>query len=147
MVKQEVSNKVKRRMSSLSYSINKFYRKISTARPSTIVLSVVAMAVAIFLFGGGIYNVVTRPLPSAYVDLPGGGRFIFLYPQLSEQFVTDSIVVMILYSLGIIGAIAMYQSTKYAYKPRQAYLMFLVGVIFLVLAYILLENALQIKMG
>ncbi|MCK4313498.1 hypothetical protein KAW04_01905 [Candidatus Bathyarchaeota archaeon] len=134
-------------MSSLSYSINKFYRKISTARPSTIVLSVVAMAVAIFLFGGGIYNVVTRPLPSAYVDLPGGGRFIFLYPQLSEQFVTDSIVVMILYSLGIIGAIAMYQSTKYAYKPRQAYLMFLVGVIFLVLAYILLENALQIKMG
>jgi len=147
VVKQEVSNKVKRRMSSLSYSINKFYRKISTARPSTIVLSVVAMAVAIFLFGGGIYNVVTRPLPSAYVDLPGGGRFIFLYPQLSEQFVTDSIVVMILYSLGIIGAIAMYQSTKYAYKPRQAYLMFLVGVIFLVLAYILLENALQIKMG
>ena len=147
MVKQEVSNKVKRRMSSLSYSINKFYRKISTVRPSTIVLSVVAMAVAIFLFGGGIYNVVTRPLPSAYVDLPGGGRFIFLYPQLSEQFVTDSIVVMILYSLGIIGAIAMYQSTKYAYKPRQAYLMFLVGVIFLVLAYILLENALQIKMG
>ncbi|TET62137.1 hypothetical protein E3J49_08875 [Candidatus Bathyarchaeota archaeon] len=142
-----MSNKVKRRMSSLSYSINKFYRKISTARPSTIVLSVVAMAVAIFLFGGGIYNVVTRPLPSAYVDLPGGGRFIFLYPQLSEQFVTDSIVVMILYSLGIIGAIAMYQSTKYAYKPRQAYLMFLVGVIFLVLAYILLENALQIKMG
>lgn len=134
-------------MSSLSYSINKFYRKISTVRPSTIVLSVVAMAVAIFLFGGGIYNVVTRPLPSAYVDLPGGGRFIFLYPQLSEQFVTDSIVVMILYSLGIIGAIAMYQSTKYAYKPRQAYLMFLVGVIFLVLAYILLENALQIKMG
>ncbi|MCK4434251.1 hypothetical protein KAU92_02080 [Candidatus Bathyarchaeota archaeon] len=142
-----MSNKVKRRMSSLSYSINKFYRKISTVRPSTIVLSVVAMAVAIFLFGGGIYNVVTRPLPSAYVDLPGGGRFIFLYPQLSEQFVTDSIVVMILYSLGIIGAIAMYQSTKYAYKPRQAYLMFLVGVIFLVLAYILLENALQIKMG
>jgi len=147
VVKQEVSNKVKRRMSSLSYSINKFYRKISTTRPSTIVLSIVAMAVAIVLFGGGIYSVVTGPLPSAYVDLPSGGRFIFLYPQLSEQFIGEGVVVMILYSLGIIGAIAMYQSTKYAYKPRQAYLMFLVGVIFLVLAYILLENALQIKMG
>jgi len=54
---------------------------------------------------------------------------------------------MTLYSLGIIGAIAIYQSTKYAYKPRQAYLMFLIGAVFLIMAYIFLETIIQIKMG
>ena len=134
-------------MSSFSYSINRFYRKISTTKPSTVVLSAVVMGVAIFLFGGGLYDVINRPLPSAYVEVSGGGRFIFLYPQLSEQFITDSIIAMILYSLGIIGAIAVYQSTKYAYKPKQAYLMFLVGAVFLIIAYIFLETTIQIKVS
>jgi len=142
-VKNKVARNVKRRISSLSYSINRFYRKISTTKPSTMVLSVIVIAAAIFLFGGGLYDLVNRPLPSAYV----GSRFIFLYPQLSEQFITDSIIAMTLYSLGIIGAIAIYQSTKYAYKPRQAYLMFLIGVVFLIMAYIFLETTIQIKMG
>ena len=143
MVKNKVSHNVKRRISSLSYSINRFYRKISTTKPSTMVLSAIVIAAAIFLFGGGIYDLVNRPLPSAYVS----SRFIFLYPQLSEQFMTDSIIAMTLYSLGIIGAIAIYQSTKYAYKPRQAYLMFLIGAVFLIMAYIFLETIIQIKMG
>lgn len=147
MVKTKVSREVKRRMSSFSYSINRFYRKISTTKPSTVVLSAVVMGVAIFLFGGGLYDVINRPLPSAYVEVSGGGRFIFLYPQLSEQFITDSIIAMILYSLGIIGAIAVYQSTKYAYKPKQAYLMFLVGAVFLIIAYIFLETTIQIKVS
>jgi hypothetical protein len=138
-----MSSKIKRKISSLSYSLNRFYRKISTTRPSTLLLSVIVIAVAIFLFGGGLYNIIRRPYPSAYV----GGSFLFLYPQLSEQFISDSMIATILYSLGIIGAIAMYQSTKYAYKPRQAYMVFLVGVILLLIAYIFLETAIRIKLG
>jgi len=142
-----VARKVKRRISSLSYSINRFYRRISTTKPSTLVLSAIVIAVAVFFFGGGLYNVIRRPLPSAYVELPGGGRFIFLYPQLSEQFISDSIIATILYSLGTIGVIAMYQSTKYAYKPRQAYMMFLMGVVLLIMVYIFLETTIQIKLS
>jgi hypothetical protein len=84
-----------------------------------------------------------KPYPSVYY----GGRFIFLYPQLSEQFITDSIIATILYSLGVIGLIAIYQSTKYAYKPRQAYMMFLVGAALLILAYVFLEVTIQIKLS
>lgn len=138
-----MSRKIKRNTSSLSYSLNRFYRKISTTRPSTMLLSAIVIAVAIFLFGGGLYNIIRRPLPSAYVS----SGFIFLYPQLSEQFITDSMIATILYSLGIIGVIAMYQSTKYAYKPRQAYMMLLVGVVLLLIAYVFLETAIQIKLG
>lgn len=138
-----MSRKVKRKVSSFSYSINRFYRKVSTAKPSTLILSTIAIAAAVFLFGGGLYTIIMKPLPAVYY----GGRFLFLYPQLSEQFVSDSIIAMILYSLGIIGAITLYQSTKYAYKPRQAYMMFLVGIVLLLIAYIFLEATIQIKLG
>jgi hypothetical protein len=137
-----MSRTVKKRVSSLSYSINKFYQRVSAAKPSTFILSVIAIAIAIFLFGGGLYNIIMRPLPAVYYS----GRFIFIYPQLSEQFITDSIVATTLYSLGILGLIFMYQSTKYAYKPRQAYMMFIVGIMLIFLAYVLLEAAIQIKL-
>lgn len=138
-----MSKMAKKKISSLPYSMNRFYRRISTTKPSTLVLSVAAIAIAVFLFGGGLYNIIMKPLPAIYY----GGRFVFLYPQLSEQFISDSIVATILYSLGIIGLIVIYQSTKYAYKPRQAYMMFIVGVLLLMLAYIFLEAAIQIKVG
>ncbi len=137
-----MSRKVKKKVSSMSYSMNRFYQKISTIRPSTLILSIIAVAIAVFLFGGGLYNIIMKPLPAVYYS----GRFIFLYPQLSEQFISDSIVATILYSLGIIGLIVMYQSTKYAYKPRQAYMMFLVGVALLFIAYIFLEATIRIKL-
>ena len=138
-----MSRKVKKSVSSLPYSMNRLYRRISTAKPSTFILSIIAIAIAIFLFGGGLYNIIMKPLPAVYYS----GRFIFLYPQLSEQFITDSIVATILYSFGIVGLIAIYQSTKYAYKPRQAYMMLLMGVALLFLAYIFLESAIRIKIS
>jgi hypothetical protein len=138
-----VSRKVKKKVSSLSYSINRFYTKISTTKPSILILSTTAIAIAVFLFGGGLYDIIMKPLPSVYY----GGQFIILYPQLSEQFVADSVIAMILYSLGIIGLIVMYQSTKYAYKPRQAYMMFVVGTVLLFVAYILIETTINIKLG
>jgi phosphotransferase system glucose/maltose/N-acetylglucosamine-specific IIC component len=66
---------------------------------------------------------------------------------LSEQFVADSVISMMLYALGIIGLITMYQSTKYAYKPRQATMMMIIGLVLLWLAYIILEAIIQIKLS
>jgi len=139
-----MSRTVKKKVSSISFSINRLYKRISTARPSTFITSAIVIGIAVFLFGGGLYNIIMMPLPSFYSREFG---FLFLYPQLSEQFITDSLIAMILYSLGIIGVIVMYQSTKYAYKPRQAYMMFLVGVIFLLIAYIFLEATIRVKLG
>jgi len=138
-----MTQSIKRKTSSIPYSFTKLYRKITKTKPSSFVVSIIAIAFAIFLFGGGLYSIIMKPLPAIYY----GGRFLFLYPQLSEQFVTDSIVATILYSLGVIGLIAMYQSTKYAYKPRQAYMMFIIGVTLLLLAYIYLETTIQMKVS
>ncbi len=138
-----MSRTVKKKVSSLSYSMNRFYQKISTAKPSTLIISMICIAFAIFLFGGGLYNIIMKPLPAVYY----GGRFYFLYPELGSQFISDSIIATLLYSLGIVGLIVMYQSTKYAYKPRQAYMMFLVGIFLLFLAYIFLEVTIRIKLS
>jgi len=138
-----MSRSVKKRISSLSFSLNRLYQTISTSRPSNLIFPIIAIAIAVFLFGGGLYDLIMKPLPAVYYE----GRFLFLYPQLSEQFISDSIVAMSVYSLGIVGLIAVYQSTKYVYKPRQAYMMLMVGVILLLIAYIFLEEAIWIKLG
>ena len=40
---------------------------------------------------------------------------------------------------------AIYQSSKSAYKPRQAYMMLVIGVTLLLIAYIFLEGAIAFK--
>jgi len=139
-----MSKTVKKRVSSMSFSLNKLYERISTARPSTLIVSILVIAFAMFLFGGGLYDIIVRPLPSFYSTSVG---FLFLYPQLSEQFITDSMIAMTLYSLGVVGLIVMYQSTKYAYKPRQAYMTFMVGAVLILMAYIFLEVTIRVKIG
>jgi hypothetical protein len=123
--------------------MNRLYRAITTAKPSSFVVGVLAVSVAVFFFGGGLYDLIMKPLPAVYY----GGRFLFLYPQLTEQFISDSIVAMTIYALGIIGMIAVYQSTKYVYKPRQAYMMLIIGFVLVFMAYIFLEETIRIKLG
>jgi hypothetical protein len=127
----------------MSFSLSRWFRKISTAKPSAFVISIIVIASALFLFGGGLYTIIEKPLPSAYVS----GRFYFLYPNLSDQFISDTVISVMLYVIGFIGLLAVYQSTKYAYKPRQAYMMLVIGVLLLFLAYIFLEDSILIKLG
>jgi len=138
-----MARSVKRGVSSLSFSMNRLYRAITTAKPSSFVVGVLAISVAVFFLGGGLYDLIMKPLPAVYY----GGRFLFLYPQLTEQFISDSIVAMTIYALGIIGMIAVYQSTKYVYKPRQAYMMLVIGFALVFMAYIFLEESIRIKLG
>ena len=138
-----MSKKVKRRASSISFSLSRWFSKISTTKPSSLVVSIVVIAYAIFLFGGGLYTIISSPLPAFYT----GRGFIFLYPELGRQFIADTVISVMLYAIGFAGLLAIYQSTKYAYKPRQAYMMLVIGVALLLLAYIFLEEAILIKLG
>ncbi len=138
-----MSKSVKKSVSNLSFSLNRIYHSLTNSRPSNLIIPIVAIGFAVFLFGGGLYDIIMQPLPAVYY----GGRFLVLYPQLSEQFIGDSIVAMTVYALGIIGLLSVYQSTKYVYKPRQAYMMMVIGVVLLLLAYIFLEASIQIKIS
>ena len=137
-----MSRKVKKSASSMSFSLSRWFRKISSARPSSFFTTAIVIAYAVFLFGGGVYTIINAPLPAVYYRQ----TFIFIYPDLGSQFISDTVIAVTLYAIGFSGLLAIYQSTKYAYKPRQAYMMLVVGVTLLLLAYIFLEDAILIKL-
>jgi hypothetical protein len=138
-----VSKKAKRKASSTSFSLSRFYSRISSAKPSSFVISIIVISYAIFLLAGGVYTITSSPLPAYYT----GRGFIFLYPELGNQFISDTVIAIMLYAIGFVGLLAVYQSTKYAFKPRQAYMMLVIGVTLLLIAYIFLEDAILIKLG
>jgi len=47
--------------------------------------------------------------------------------------------------LGFMGLLAIYQSTKSAYKPRQAYMLLIIGVALLLLSFVFLEGSISFK--
>lgn len=135
-----MARQIKRRVSSLSFFIQKAYWKIMTAKPSIFVIAIIVVAGSIFLLGGGIYDILEKPLTAI---VAAGGRIIVVYPYaLNEQFLVESIIVMTLYAIGVVGFFLTYQSTKYAYRPRQAFILLLVGFVLIITAYLLMENTL-----
>ena len=131
-----MARKARRSASSLSYYLQKTYQRIVTLKPSTILLATVAIAASVFLLGGGIYDLLERPI----IAFVSAGRPIIYYPQaLNEQLLGESIAAMILYALGVMGLILVYQSTKYAYNPREAFTMLLIGLLLLLIGWALVE--------
>ena len=139
-----MAKKFKKQTSSMSFSISSWFDKLSSAKPSSLIISIAIIGYAIFLFGGGLYTIISSPLPSFYIE---GSGFIFIYPELGQQFIADTVIAVMLYAIGFVGLLSIYQSTKYAYKPRQAYMMLVIGVTLLLLAYIFLEESILIKIS
>jgi hypothetical protein len=138
-----MSNKVKKQASGLSFSLSRWFSRISTMKPSSFLVTVVVMGTALFLFGGGVYDIINRPAPAVYYN----SRFYFLYPSLSEQFVFDTVVSGILYLVGFVGLLTIYQSSRHAYNPRQAYMTLIVGAALLGIAYLFLEYFIRLKLS
>ena len=110
-----------------------------TAKPSIFVTAVLVVAASLFLLGGGIYDILEKPL----FAIVASGRIITYYPyDVNAQFLVESIIVMVIYAIGIVGFLLTYQSTKYAYSSRQAYRLLLVGCILIIVAYIFIERSL-----
>lgn len=140
-----MASRIKRRLSSLAFFTQKAYWKIVTAKPSIFAIAALVVAASIFLLGGGIYDLLEKPLIAIVAT---GGRIIVFYPYaLNEQFLMESIIVMTYYALGVFGFILTYQSTKYVYRPRQAFILLLVGCVLIVAAYIFVEQSLLARWG
>ena len=136
-----MTSKLKKSSSEMSFSLSRWFRKLTTNAPTAFIVTIIGMSYAIFLFGGGLYTLINHPQPSAYVN----GQFYFLYPDIGSQFVADTLISVTLYALGFVGLLFIYQSSKSAYKPRQAYMMMVIGVAFVLLAYVFLEGSIQFK--
>jgi hypothetical protein len=135
----------RKRISSFAFSLQKTYGRIVTAKPSIFIFAAAVLAVSLFLLGGGIYDALIKPIVAVVAS---GGRVISFYPYgLTEQFLLESIIIMIFYALGVAGFLIAYRSTKYAYNPRQAYRFLLIGCALLLIAYVLVEQRLISRFG
>jgi hypothetical protein len=135
--------KIGRRVESLSFRVRRLYRGIVTAKPSVFVIAATIAGLSIFFLGGGVYDILEKPL----IAIPLGTQILFFYPgTINEQTILDSAFAMVTYFFGLLGLLLMYQSTKYAYRPRQAYMLLLIGVAFLVIAYFSIENLIVQKL-
>jgi len=132
-----LTNRILKWFASLGFTLRRTFWKISTAKPSILLVAIVVTGFSLFLLAGGVYDILEQPLAA----IPFGRRVLFFYPYtLHAQAVVESLGVMISYAIGVAGIIIMYQSTKYAYKPRQAFMMLLTGVVLIIIAYIYIEN-------
>ncbi len=136
-----MSRKAKRQASSMSYSISRWFRRLSASKPSTMTITLIVIAFSTFLFGGGLLTLIDQPPIAIY----SGSKFYFLYPRLDGQFVMDTVFSIMLYTIGLLGLLLVYRSTKSAFKPRQAYMGLIIGVTLILLAYIFLEGSILTK--
>jgi multisubunit Na+/H+ antiporter MnhB subunit len=138
-----MSGKIKKTSEDMSFSLSRRFRKLTTNAPTTFLVTVLVLGYAVFLFGGGLFTLINQPIP-AYIG-NNGNTIYFLYPDISNQFGADTFISVVLYAMGFIGLLAIYQSSKNAYKPRQAYMLLIVGIAFLLISYIFLEGAINFK--
>ena len=129
--------------SSLSFSLSKWFKKTATTHPSAWIISVIFIGYALFLFGGGLFSVTSEGILPSYISETG--KIYFLYPDISNQFISDTVVSVMLYLMGFVGLLAIYKSTKSAYKPKQAYMLMVIGISFVLLSYMFLEGAIAVK--
>lgn len=137
-----MSYKSKRKAYSNSSFFERWIQKISETKPSTAIITIILLVYSVFLFGGGVFTAVT-PIFPPYT----GSGFIFIYPDLTSQIISETVIAPVLFGMGFGGVYFLYQSTKYAYKPRQAYMTAVIGASLLFLAYIFLEIIIAIKIS
>jgi hypothetical protein len=137
-----MSRKVKKQASSISFSLSRWFRRISSSKPSAMTFVLIVIAFSTFLFGGGLLTLINQPPIAVY----SGTKFYFLYPALDGQFVMDTVFSAMLYIVGLVGLLLIYRSTKNAFKPRQAYMGMIIGVTLVLLAYIFLEGSIFTKL-
>jgi len=109
--------RAKKTVTDLSYGLRRTWRRVHVATPSPYIVALLVTSICIFILGGGIYDL------------------------------NESLIVMLLYALGVGGLILAYHSTKYEYRPRQAYTTLMLGVIFIFIAFLALEFILGQKLG
>ncbi len=95
-----------------------------SVKPPAIVTIVLLIAISIFLLAGGVYNIMMSPPIIGYSY------------GLQDQSWFESIVAIILFAVGFAGVFVSYKSTRYAYKPRQAAMLLLIGVALLLTSFI-----------
>lgn len=136
---------MQRLFGNLGYSLRSF-RGPTTRRmkPSTTVLALAVVIFVGFVLAGGIYDVLERPislLPTSY------GYSVVIQGTLGQQTLNESLIAAFLYFLGLGGLYMLLRSTRYAYRPRNAYLLLILGTLTVLMVVFYSTSLINTKIG
>jgi len=90
------------------------------------ILLLAVVGLATFLLAGGVYDLLEKPVSL----LPRASQqgWTFIYPGgIGGQTLNESILSALLYLIGLGGFYMLFRSTRYAYRPRNAYILLIAG--------------------
>jgi hypothetical protein len=102
------------------------------------------IAIVAFILAGGVYDILERPITL----LPTTGGYKVLIPgTLGQQTLNESLIAGFLYILGLAGLYMLLRSTRYAYRPRNAYLLLIIGTLVVLLVVFYSNSLITQKIG
>ncbi|HUK29198.1 MAG TPA: hypothetical protein VLV31_12305 [Candidatus Acidoferrales bacterium] len=113
-------------------------------KPSTTVLIIIVLAFVGFVLAGGVYDILEHPISL----LPtSSGYSVLIKGTLGQQTLNESLIAAFLYFLGIAGLYMLLRSTRYAYRPRNAYLLLILGTLTTLLVVFYSTSLINAKIG
>ncbi|UCH37804.1 MAG: hypothetical protein JSV76_01105 [Candidatus Bathyarchaeota archaeon] len=95
-----------------------------TFKPSTTMITLVLIVVVLFILGGGVYNVLERPLSV----LPTPQNPVWYFQGMTAQTLNESLIFALFLTIGIAGGYIAFISTRRIYRPREARLYLAIGI-------------------
>lgn len=137
--------RLQRKFTNIGYSL-RIFRAPTTRRvrlSSTLLMVTVFIFVG-FILAGGIYDLTERPislLPTA------GGYSVLIRGTLGQQTLNESLIAGFMYLLGLSGLYMLLRSTRFAYRPRNAYLLLIMGTFTILIAVFYANSMITSKIG
>lgn len=139
-MKQKILWKIKLKTKDLIYAI----KKMEKPKASITTLFIAVLIFSIFIFSGGVFAALEKPLAL----LPSSTGWTFIYRgNINAQTLSESLVSAFLYLIGVLGLYLLYRSIKTAYRPREAYIMLIIGFTITIISVYYLIVLLQQKIS
>lgn len=120
------------------------FRGLSLPMPSRS-LSVIGIFIILFVLQTGVAYLIVREPPA--LGATQQGEALFIYNDIHEAFIIESIVASILIILCSTGFIFLYQASKYVYNRRMAAYILSIGVLTIIITFIALQYIIAVKTG
>jgi len=89
----------------------------------------ILIASSVILLSGGLYVVSENPIPMGFTQT---GSPVLVHTSHHDQFLIETIVVAIFFSVGAFGVYLVRFSTRFAYDPRYATSILVLGLILII---------------
>jgi len=108
----------------------------TSIRLSTGIIVTLIVTVAIFILGGGVYDVIMARQGELIALLPTPSYPRFYYTGMTDQTFNESAYFIIFLTIGVSGGYISFRSSRHAYRPREARMLLMIGIGMMVIATI-----------